>query len=134
MRAPDYAEPLIGWRVWCVTRTRSGFRLASVIRDDVWPVDAELVAGCDSGHSAPYEDCACGIHATRDPEAVLSYLRGRDEPATVARVLGRVQLWGRVVEHERGWRAERARALDVWLPPELDGALDAYRLSVASAS
>jgi hypothetical protein len=28
-----------------------------------------------------------------------------------------------VIEHEAGWRAERARPLEVWLPPELDGAL-----------
>jgi hypothetical protein len=124
---------LIGWRVWCVTRRRDNFRLASVIRDQVWPADGETIARCESGHAAPDEHCACGIHAAREPAAILSYLRGRDEPATVARVLGRVQLWGRVIEHEAGWRAERARALEVWLPPELDGALADYGLVEISA-
>jgi hypothetical protein len=103
-----------------------------VIRDQVWPADAEAVARCESDHAAPREDCACGIYAARDPAAILSYLRGRDEPATVARVLGRVQLWGRVIEHEAGWRAERARPLEVWLPPELDGALAHYDLAEIS--
>jgi hypothetical protein len=113
VRAPDYAEALIGWRVWCVVETRAGLLLASVIHDHVWPVGRETVAACLHGHAAPNADCACGIHAAREPAAVLSYLHGRDEPSTVARVLGRVRLWGRVVEHEGGWRAERAYPLDL---------------------
>ena len=69
---------------------------------------------------AEREECACGIHAAREPATVWSYLRGRDEPGTVARVLGRVLLWGRVVEHEGGWRASHASPLDfVATEPEL---------------
>ena len=114
MRAPDYAEPLIGWRVWCVVETADGLRLASVIHDELWPVGQELVARCQTErhHEAPVEACACGIHAAREPAYVLSYLRGRDEPTVVARVLGRVALWGRVVEHAGGWRASHAYPLD----------------------
>jgi len=114
VRAPDYAEPLIGWRVWCVVETHAGLRLGSVIHDRLWPLGAELVARClsDGDHHAPDEACSCGIHAARDPAAVRSYLRGRDEPGTIGRVLGRVLLWGNVIEHEGGWRAERAYPLD----------------------
>ena len=113
MSAPDYVEALIGWRVWCVVRTRDGLRLASVIQDEVWPDGRELVARCvEHEHPAPQESCTCGIHAARDPELVRSYLLGRDEPGTLTRVLGRVLLWGRVVEHERGWRASHAYPLD----------------------
>jgi hypothetical protein len=123
--APDYPEALIGWRVWCVVETRDGLRLGSVIQDEIWPVGTELVARCRAdrdpcnglllggSHAAPARDCNCGIHAAREPAAVLSYLRGRDEPGTVGRVLGRVLLWGAVVEHEGGWRAERAYPLDL---------------------
>jgi len=125
--APDYAEPLIGWRVWCVVETKAGLRLASVIHDHEWPVGSETVARCEAAHDAPDLECACGIHAAREPAAVLSYLRGRDDPWTVARVLGRVQLWGRVVEHEGGWRAERAYPLDFLAgDSELARALSAY--------
>jgi hypothetical protein len=110
VRVPDYAEALIGWRVWCLVRTRDGVRLASVIEDDVWPLGRALVACCRAhgDHEAPNESCACGIYAARDPATVWTYLRGRDEPRTVRRVLGRVALWGRVVEHEHGWRASHA--------------------------
>jgi hypothetical protein len=115
VHAPDYAEPLIGWRVWCVVETSEGLRLASVIKDEIWPASAELVARCHLGaeHDAPAESCTCGVYAARDPATVWSYLRGRDEPGTVARVLGRVLLWGRVVEHEHGWRASHAAPLDL---------------------
>jgi hypothetical protein len=115
VRAPDYAEALIGWRVWCVVRTREGIRLASVIKDDVWPESAELVARClvDATHAAPVQSCSCGVYAAREPATVWTYLRGRDEPGTIGRVLGRVLLWGRVVEHEHGWRASHAYPLDV---------------------
>jgi hypothetical protein len=129
--APDYAEALIGWRVWCVVETAHGLRLASVIEDDLWPVRMELVARCRShergdGHTAPAIECSCGVHATHEPAAVRTYLRGRDGPTTIARVLGRVLLWGRVVEHEYGWRAERAYPLELIVPPELDGAFEEY--------
>jgi hypothetical protein len=112
--APDYAEALIGWRVWCVVETRGGVRLASVIKDELWPLADELVARCheDGAHEAPHEECTCGIYAARDPAAVWTYLRGRDQPPTLRRVLGRVALWGRVVEHEHGWRASHAFPLD----------------------
>ena len=122
MRAPDYAEALIGWRVWCVVATADGLRLGSVIHEELWPRGTELVARCDGGgrHEAPNEECSCGIHAAREPATVWSYPRGRDEPGTVARVLGRVLLWGRVVEHEGGWRASHAYPLDfVATEPEL---------------
>ena len=114
MRAPDYAEALIGWRVWCVVRTPNGLRLASVIRDQIWEEGVETVAHCEAGHDAPEADCACGIYAAREPEAVLTYLHGRDEPHTVSRVLGRVLLWGTVVEHEHGWRASHALPLELY--------------------
>ena len=127
MAAPDYAGALIGWRVWCVFRRGDELRLASVIADDVWPSGSALVASCRahelpssrlvrpdrSRHGAPHEACTCGIYAARDAAAVWTYLRGRDDADTVARVLGRVLLWGRVVEHESGWRAERAYPLEL---------------------
>jgi hypothetical protein len=123
--APDYADALIGWRVWCVVQTPEGLRLASVIQDETWPAGGVLVARCHAdrdpsntlllgaAHEAPGESCACGVHAAREPAAVLSYLRGRNEPGTIGRVLGRVLLWGRVVEHEGGWRASHAYPLDL---------------------
>jgi hypothetical protein len=121
MAAPDFAEALIGWRVWCVAETSAGLRLASVIHDHLWDLDGPTLAACAERHAAPEAGCACGIHATREPAPVLPYLRGRDGPGTVGRILGRVALWGTVVEHEHGWRASHAYPVELWLPPALDG-------------
>jgi hypothetical protein len=74
----------------------------------VWEPGRPLAARCEHGHSAPDLDCACGIYAARDPAEARRYLVGRDEADVIGRVLGQVFLWGRVVEGEHGWRAERA--------------------------
>ncbi len=123
LRALAYAE---GWRVWCVRETRDGIRLASVIHEADWPVAGELHACCIEGKH--------GIHAARDPAAIWTYLRGRDEPDVIARVLGRVALTGRVIEHEHGWRAERAYPLSVVTDDRgVQSLLDAYRLRLRHA-
>jgi hypothetical protein len=150
--APDYADALIGWRVWCVVRHGAELRLGSVIQDDVWPLGAPFVARCRAheppanrlllrdpyAHDVPAAGCTCGIYAAREPAGAWSYLRGRDEAHTVARVIGRVMLWGRVVEHEDGWRAERACPLDVYtgdreLRRRLGSVLDARRADLGHA-
>lgn len=123
LRVVDYAE---GWRVWCVRETPSGLELTSVVHDADWPIGRELVACCVDG--------AHGIHAARDPAAIWSYLRGRDEPGVIARVLGRVALTGRVIEHEHGWRGERAYPLSfVTDDARMQSLLDANRVRVRHA-
>jgi hypothetical protein len=150
--APDYAEALIGWRVWCVVRRGAELRLGSVIQDDVWPIGTPFVARCRAHeppanrsllreperHVVPAADCTCGIYAAREPAGAWTYLRGRDDARTVTRVIGRVALWGRVVEHEDGWRAERAYPLDVYtgdpeLRRRLGSVLDAHRTALRHA-
>lgn len=130
LRVVEYAE---GWRVWCVQEATNGLRLASVVREAAWPRGTDVIALCDLDHVAPDVECTCGIHAAREPALLWTYLHGRDEAATVARVLGRVALWGRVVEHEHGWRAERAYPLsfvtgDSVLSARLSSLLDADRV------
>ena len=83
------------------------------------------MAACPHGHAAPSLECACGIYAARRPEDALVYLTGRDEASVVGRVLGRVALWGLVVEGEHGWRAERAYPVEL----EYEEAARRYGLS-----
>lgn len=58
----------------------------------------------DSAHDdAPAPDCRCGIYACDTYETLRQYfLFG------LPMVYGTVKLWGRVVKHERGWRAQYA--------------------------
>ena len=114
----ERSDVVTGWRVWIVRETEGGLRLGSVLHDLAWPLNAPVLAECRRdedpfaeplpAHPVPGPGCNCGFHAARDPADALSYLRGRDEPTTVCRILGEVELWGHVLETEGGWRASHA--------------------------
>jgi hypothetical protein len=122
------AAPVIGWRVWIVTATTDGLRLGSVLHDQVWAPGTTALASCQRHeglfaeplppHQTPSPVCGCGFHAARDPVDALSYLQGRDEAATICRLLGEVTLWGRIVETERGWRAAAAYPVRFYVADE----------------
>lgn len=119
--APDYAEPIVGWRVWLAREDQGRTRLRSLFHDLSWPVRAPLAAEClrrrlpfrRGDHPAPAASCHCGIYAA-SLERVGSYLDPgwqRSDP-----VVGRVSLWGRVVECEQGWRASLAYPERLYVP------------------
>jgi hypothetical protein len=112
---PDLAAPLVGWRVW---RVDTRLRLRSALHDELWLPREPFVAECAADHAAPEERCTCGVYAVRRPDRAQAYLIGRNSPEAVHRVLGRVALWGRVVECADGWRAERAYPLQLWIPDD----------------
>jgi hypothetical protein len=64
---------------------------------------------CARGHEAPQYDCQCGFYATKEPD---------EQWATYSVVYGKVALWGRVIEHERGYRAQYAYPLELWVYPD----------------
>jgi hypothetical protein len=112
--APDYIEPVVGWRLWYAGReTDDGpVRLSSVFHKTTWPVGRPLVACCRclrlwpfnrKQHEAPGERCRCGIYAA-NISTVRFYLPDRP-PIPAVPVIGRVRLWGVVHEYEQGWRA-----------------------------
>jgi len=97
------SEPVVAWRTWQLTGRRDGanLRLRPVAgHARPWLPQRATEAMCRLGrmHAAPNVDCTCGLHATREPDP----LRRTKSPA----VLGRVALWGRVVEHELGFRGQ----------------------------
>lgn len=129
MSAPDYAAPIVGWRGWFVVESEGAFRLCSIIHHTHWPPRQELVASCRSneqgskpeapaGHAAPEAACRCGIYACESAAAATPFLSGSRLPArqTLGFVLGRVSLWGKVVECQRGWRGERAYPASIYVP------------------
>jgi hypothetical protein len=126
-RAPDYFEPIVGWRVWVVALDGEGSpRLRSVVQKTVWPTARPLVAECCQRRvlakllrrpqhgPVPLPACQCGIYATQLVE--LEPLLAEAPWETGARVLGRVSLWGDVIECERGWRASHAYPERVYVP------------------
>ncbi len=131
--APDYFEPVIGWRSWAVVRNGADFRLRSIAFTDVWPVREAFVATCYKAvshfplrlwrrpprHAPVTLDCDCGIHAATDVASAAAYLHLYDDVpqrSICHRALGRVALWGTVVEGDLGWRASRAYPQEILLP------------------
>jgi hypothetical protein len=88
-------------------------------------------------HDAPAEDCTCGVYAGDLPTG----LGALDPYARLGwhvrhRVVGEVNLWGRVVECSKGWRGQYAYPSRLIVParrlhdvpvPRLDDIVDALR-------
>jgi hypothetical protein len=144
IRQVTESAPVTGWRAWVVTETASGLRLGSVLHDEIWTPATTALARCRRRddlfaeplppHPTPALECGCGFHAARDPADALSYLRGRDEPGTVCRILGEVALWGRLVETETGYRAAAAYPVRLYAPDQaVAERLEVYGVAVAVA-
>jgi hypothetical protein len=104
VNVPDYISPIVGYRLW---RWDTG--VLKSLNGQVWMPGRPLAAACRRvaacvcpAHDAPQLDCRCGVYAAK----TFDHLRtlGCDELS----IRGKVNLWGRVVEHERGWRAQFA--------------------------
>ena len=99
------SEPIVAWRAWTLTGRAdlTHLRLRPVAgRRLPWPPLRPAHASCKQlrAHHAPDLDCSCGLHGTHG----LDILR-RTKGATV---LGTTALWGRVIEHQHGYRGEFA--------------------------
>jgi hypothetical protein len=133
---PDGITPLTGYRLWKVQEREGEIVLGPVSSgSDDWAGAAQgwVSSTCPgfsevwvspSGelrwpdpHGAPDETCTCGFYAMKEltPELVLWAASPRGEvPGSADRmILGRVELAGKVIEHEFGYRAERARIVEL---------------------
>lgn len=122
MHIPDYISPIVGYRVWRWNAT--GLKS---LNGEPWPPGRPLVAGCRAaargtmvGHTKavhdarepPHSDCTCGVYAAKSLEHLRRF--GYEERG----ILGEVYLWGTVVEHKLGWRAQFAYPKSLFLPPD----------------
>lgn len=110
-------EPVTAWRLWRLVRDVEGrLRLGPVgygVGD--WPPRDAFRARCRAGggspgnprklgrHRSPSMTCSCGIYASANLEELL-----QPGGTPLIGVIGTVSMWGRVIEHEHGWRAEYA--------------------------
>jgi hypothetical protein len=140
LEPPDYVTPFVGWRLWDVVAEGESLRLMSVVYDVAWPVREPLAAEClhrrgrregrwlaGSGHAPPARRCECGIYAVNDPFWLETYLdHNYARRVSVHRVVGRVSLWGTVIECDRGWRVSHAYPAHPYVPL-VPGDFDATR-------
>jgi hypothetical protein len=110
---------IIGWRAWRVKPSwfssatqRDSVRLLSCTLDVEWkpgvPFQAERKpTDYDASGFSP------GVHAWKSFKQALSY----SDPTAAcgeSRIIGEVELWGEVVEHEDGYRAEFAQIKSIY--------------------
>ena len=110
--APDFIEPIVGFRSWRVVDGA----LRSVYLPVFW-TSAEMSATCLHAqapdateprpvpaaiHAAPDRGCTCGIYAYYEPDLNFPTVDHQG-------VAGIVSLWGTIEVHEDGMRAEHAR-------------------------
>jgi DNA-binding CsgD family transcriptional regulator len=134
---PDGIEPISGYRMWTYSLRRWGTYLHSLschgIPSCPWEaagsdwVFASCVQDPYRKHRVPDEGCTCGVYALTAVDDVfefgLPYETGNGDGA----LMGRVELAGKIIEHERGYRAKRARIAEL-IP--IEGATrDAMRIA-----
>jgi hypothetical protein len=121
MKIPDFILPVVGYRAW--RWDASGLKS---LNGEPWLPGRPLAAGCrtvtrgpmvgdaeavNDDHEAPNLECTCGVYAAKNIEH-LHNTRYRQYG-----IHGEVHLWGTVVEHKLGWRAQYAYPKSFFLQP-----------------
>src|SRR6266851_5959384 len=122
MSIPDYISPIVAYRVW--QWDAAGLRS---LNGEPWLPGRPLAAGCGaaargtivgraeavpSAHEPPCSGCTCGVYAAKNIEHL------RQSGYEQYGIHGEVYLWGTVVEHKLGWRAQFAYPKSLSLPPD----------------
>ena len=118
MKIPDYISPVVAQRVWRWEETG-----LHSLNGEPWLPGQHLEARCrvapaarhmaEAANEVPHRKCTCGIYAAKNSEHLrqIGYADGG--------VCGEVYLWGTVVEHKLGWRAQFAYPKSLGLPLSL---------------
>jgi hypothetical protein len=138
---PDYSEVMVGWRAWKIEAStverlkqdpdswplhKTRIRLRSATRNDLWEPRVEIEAKCPrvkagrvrGHHDPPGEACTCGLYTAKTREHLLSMGYQMYDGNYWFCVVGRVSLWGKVVEGTQGWRSEFAYPAELFVPFE----------------
>lgn len=122
------AGPTMGFRLWPVYTNQQGdLWLGSMgVQAEPWLMGTPTRARCEARfgfggawqptHGAPAEHCECGLYAVNDVRHLDLYRDPveRKDGTCIAIAAGRVSLWGRVYEHEKGYRAQYAYPAALW--------------------
>jgi len=108
-------EPIIGYRIWSIMDTKKSYKIINRLRCAYSLLNYKWRKGinraeCKYCDSIPGFYCVCGFYAFKN----LNYLNEDNIfigglRNMVPFIFGEVELFGKVVEHEFGYRAEKAK-------------------------
>ena len=128
-------EPIVGWRQW---KFMYPHFLANLGNDTIYVPREKIEAHCeqystigtsvlpkDHGEQqAPHLTCTCGIYAYKEKPRLLREIRNKMTiPAIYSGlrlVYGEINLWGKVIEHEDGYRAQFGYPKRLWCTPAIE--------------
>jgi len=126
MNVPDYVSPIVAYRAWQwdFVCTWTSTPLLRSLNGERWFPGNPLSAKCCApvarrtqtvrdNHNVPHIYCMCGIYAAKSVDQLRRM--GYDRRG----ICGEVNLWGTVVEHTFGWRAQFAYPKTLVLPFEI---------------
>ena len=115
-------EPIVGWRQWNFMFPHF---LANVGNDTLYVPREKMEARClqysnffgnsirkDHEGAAPQPNCGCGIYAFKTKEQLLHETDAVFHKVRI--VYGEINLWGTIIEHETGYRAQYAYPKRLW--------------------
>jgi hypothetical protein len=126
MKVPDGIQPIDAFRVWIYTLEEWSARL-DPLRGRLTPwsewdgagsrwVSASCPSPDPAPNHVPGQYCSCGFYAVKALFTLIRMIPPHIQAQVgphVGPVLGRVELAGKIVEHEYGYRAERARIVEL---------------------
>lgn len=114
---PDYVSPIVGYRAW-----HWHAKALWSFNGEAWRPGHALTAKCPKAdHEPPADGCSCGIYAAKDYQHLQRICSSQ---CVEAFVHGEVYLWGKVVEHDLGYRAQFAYPKSLVLRSTLDPRLE----------
>lgn len=110
LNVPDAIGVVTGYRWWNYHRVEKGGvvkTLWATSRNFEWSLDGVTEAHCGSCVKyVPKMNHTCGLYSIKDARFLPQHRYGK--------IAGRVELWGKIVEHSTGWRAQYARITGVF--------------------
>lgn len=130
MKTDTILKPVQAWRSWKVDVVKGKIHLRGVAFPILWKPDVEMEAHCfvpdiffqlgfveetsvcvcrnaDEDREVPSLLGFCGLYASLTPQEAAHPDMGR-EFLRVGRVVGKVNLWGNIWQHKKGYRAQYA--------------------------
>ena len=122
-------EPIVGWRQWNFMYPHF---LANLGNDTIYVPREKIEARCEqystigtlvlgkdpSEQQAPHLTCTCGIYAYKEKPRLLREMRNIYSGLRL--VYGEINLWGKVIEHEDGYRAQFGYPKRLWCTPAIE--------------